>query len=126
MILRLCGISVLGASVAFLLGELGFKGRRIFSVLVAVTVLSVAADGLFSVVSMLGDFGEVAGIGETVELALKIIFVGYLFGVTSELCSELGEGTLAGALTMAGRVETFLLVLPKFRELLRIGMELIG
>ena len=126
MILKLCGISVLGATVAFLLGELGFKGRRIFSVLVAVTVLSVAADGLFSVVSMLGDFGEVTGIGETVELALKIIFVGYLFGFTSDLCSELGEGALAGALTMAGRVETFLLVLPKFRDLLRLGMELIG
>ena len=123
--LRLCGIAVLGAVVAMLLGELGFKGRRLISLLVIITLLLAVGDGLSQVVGAVTDFGNVAGIGETVRVALKVILVGYLFGISADLCSELGEGGLANALTLCGRVETFVLVLPQFREILRLGMELV-
>ena len=123
--LRLCGIAVLGAVVAMLLGELGFKGRRLISLRVIITLLLAVGDGLSQVVGAVTDFGNVAGIGETVRVALKVILVGYLFGISADLCSELGEGGLANALTLCGRVETFVLVLPQFREILRLGMELV-
>ena len=123
--LRLCGIAVLGAVVAMLLGELGFKGRRLISLLVIITLLLAVGDGLSQVVGAVTDFGESAGIGDTVRVALKVILVGYLFGISADLCSELGEGGLANALTLCGRVETFVLVLPQFREILHLGMELV-
>ena len=126
MIVKLCGIAVLGATVAVLLGELGFKSRRIFSLLVAVILISFVGDGVGAVIGSLTDISKAAGITETFLCALKILFVGYLFGISADICTELGEGGIANALTLVGRVETFLLVLPSLDEILRLGMELVG
>ena len=126
MIVKLCGIAVLGATVAVLLGELGFKSRRIFSLLVAVLLISFVGEGLSSVISSLTEISEAAGITKTFLCALKILFVGYLFGISSDMCAELGESGIASALTLVGRVETFVLVLPSINEILRLGMELVG
>ena len=57
--LRLCGIAVLGAVVAMLIGELGFKGRRLISLLAIITLLLAVGDGLSQVVGAVTDFGNV-------------------------------------------------------------------
>ena len=124
--LRLCGVALLSAGVALLLGEMGFRGKRIFVAFTALMLISAVGDGLFSVIGVLGSFSESAGIAATAAIALKIVFLGYLFGVCADVCQELGEGTLATALTLVGRVEMFVLVLPKFKEILNLGIELIG
>lgn len=125
MMLKLCGIAILGAISAMLLGELGFRGRRVLALFVSVALLVAVSDGIGQVMDALDILGGDT-VGRVVGSATKVIFVGYLFGISSDICAELGEGGLASTLTLAGRIEAFLLVLPEFGEMLRLGMELVS
>ena len=51
--------------------------------------------------------------------------LGYVFGFTSEICSELGEGVIASAVTAAGRVQIFLVAYPYFEKIIKLGVELL-
>ena len=124
--LKLCGIAILGAISAMLLGELGFRGRRVLALFVSVALLVAVSDGIGQVMDALDILGGGDTVGRVVGSATKVIFVGYLFGISSDICAELGEGGLASTLTLAGRIEVFLLVLPEFGEMLRLGMELVS
>lgn len=126
MILKLCGIGILGAVTASLLGELGFRGRRVLALFVSVMLLLAVSDGIGELIAAVGTLGDGEELVSLVRSATKVIFVGYLFGISSDICSELGESGLASVLTLAGRVETFVIVLPNLSEMLRLGMELVS
>jgi hypothetical protein len=42
------------------------------------------------------------------------------------VCEELGEKGIASMLTNVGKVETFLVVFPYFKEIVKMGLGLIG
>ena len=72
---------------------------------------------------MLGEIGE---LGEEYTVAiLKIVGVGYIFGVCSDICTELGEGVLGNTVCMFGRVEIMILSTPFLKTILEKGIELI-
>lgn len=82
-------------------------------------------EGLYSVVSSLTGFCNTAGIGEVARSALKIVFVGYVFGFCADTASELGEGGVANALTLAGRVEVAVIAMPYLSEVVKTAIEVI-
>lgn len=53
-------------------------------------------------------------VGETVG---KVLAAGFLCGIGSDICTELGAPSLASKLELAGRVEILLLSLPLLTEL---------
>ncbi len=53
-------------------------------------------------------------VGETVG---KVLAVGLLSGVVSDVCTELGAPTVAAKLELIGQLEILLLALPLLREL---------
>ena len=123
--IKLVGLSVVAAVCSLLLSELGFRVKKLFSVIALLCVLGVAigeAGKLFG--SVLG-FCDTAGIGDAARAALKIIGVGYLFGIASEIVSELGEAMVAKGLILAGRVEILIIVLPYFVDIMKLGATLI-
>ena len=124
--LRIVGIGVVGAVLSFFLREAGFHGAKIVAA-VAVVGLSISAIEAFGRLS--GGLGA-SYFGKEIEdgarLILKIIGTGYVFGVSSDVCRELGEGGLASAVLVVGRVEILLLALPTFREIIGLGIELMG
>jgi stage III sporulation protein AD len=66
-----------------------------------------------------------ADLSEPVSVILKIIGLGYLFGISADICRELGEGGIAKALEVAGRVEIILLSVPDLIKTLNLGVGLI-
>ena len=56
---------------------------------------------------------------------LKILGVGYAFGICSDICAELGEPTLAGAVCLFGRIEIVMLSVPFIKTIVEKGIELI-
>lgn len=125
MILRICGIAVLTAIVGMMLGEMGFKGRRLFGTVSAVMLLIGVLESVGTVFSEISSLTSVAGVSEIALTALKIIGVGYVSGISSEVASELGEGGVARAVELSGRVEMLLITLPYLREILEVGIGLI-
>ena len=89
--------------LGIILKELGFKGSKLVLLLGIVSVIGAAAIYLGRLIS---EFGGMADGGEEYTVAmLKIIGLGYVFGVCSDVCAELGEGTLGNAVCLFGRIE---------------------
>ena len=89
-------------------------------------LLTVGANGLRSVY---GELFSLVG-GESVSgyasSAVRIVGVGYLSSATADVCAELGEGGIGRALSACGSVEMLLIALPYFKEVLRMGIDLLG
>ena len=125
IILKVCAAGVTLAVLAFLLSELGFGGKKIFTVLSIVAILSFLTEGLSSIVGEVGAIAELGGASEAARCAMKILFLGYVFGISSEVCSELGEGGIARVMTLVGKTEIILIVLPYIRDIIDLGVSLI-
>ncbi len=125
MIIKLCMMAVLMAVVGTVLSGLGCKYKGVFSVLCAVILLSGLGEGLSRLFSGVLGLSEAAGISDVAACALKIVGVGYVFGISSEVATELGEGGVARTLLLLSKCEMLLIVLPYLNEILSFGMELI-
>ena len=105
------------------LRELGFKGTRLVVLLGTVTLLGVFVLYIGELFDMLPGVGE-----ENREYAvamLKMVGVGYAFGICSDVCRELGEGTLGSTVCLLGRVEILLICLPFIKRIIERGVELL-
>ena len=125
-VVRICASALIAAVCGILLRELGWRGAGVFSVLALVIFLGTVADGISSLSKDVLLISEEYGVGRTAKEILKVIGVSYLFGICSDVCSELGERAIAGALTVVGRVEILLLVMPYFFEMIRNAAALVG
>ena len=106
-----------------ILKELGFKGSKLVILLGTVTVVGTVGIYVGRLVSMLGDLG--ANAGEYAAAMLKIIGIGYVFGICADVCTELGEGGLSNSVCLLGRVEIMTVSLPYVRMIVEKGIEMI-
>ena len=65
-------------------------------------------------------------LNEGVSAILKVVGVGYLAGISSDICSELGAARIGNAVTLVGRLEIIAIATPFFVKILDMGVELIG
>ena len=125
MIPKIVGVGVIAALVGSLLSEMGCKAKKIFIVLSAVILLLGLCTEVFSILSELLSLGNDTGVGEATRAALKIVGIGYVYGISSEICEELGETRIAGILGLSARVETFLVTLPFLKRIVEMGLGFI-
>ena len=120
--MKVVALGLLLAVMALLLRSFGFRGAAVFASLAVAAVLSLAA----------GELGELFGFAENsplfgeetleyVSAIAKIVGAGYLFGICADICTELGEGGIAKAVTVSGRIEILLIAAPYFIRILRLA-----
>ncbi len=119
------GAAVVFAFCALLLKTLGFRGAPVFVALalsvMAIEIISRISSPLRSVISVLNE----SGASDIAVTAFKILGIGYLFGICTDICKELGEPNIAKFLEICGRVEIMTLVLPFLIEIIEMGAELL-
>ena len=125
MITKLCAAGLLSAILVTFLGELGFKNKKLLSLLTAVLLLGALKSGVDEITRKIISLSDLAGISDACYTALKAVGLGYLFGITADICTELGESAVAKALTLVGRVEILLVTLPYFEKTVDLGLELL-
>ncbi len=123
---KIIGSALLLTVTAFILRQLGWKGAPVFAVICAVVLLSETADSLARILNSVTVVGEASKVSEPLGAALKTLGAGYLFGISADICRELGEAGIAKATEIVGRVEIIAIVIPYFEEIIKIGIELIG
>ena len=105
------------------LKELGFKGTRL--VVLLGTVSLIGASVLY-IGELIGALPGVSDSGKEYAVAiLKIVGVGYAFGICSDICRELGEATLSNAVCLFGRIEILMISLPFIKRVVEKGTELL-
>ena len=123
-------MSVVGAALAFaallfILKGLGWRGSAVVGAVCFASLLFAVFIKYGGVISDLGSLCEASGVGECAAVMIKIIGVGYLFGVCADTCRELGEAGIAKAVDVAGRVEITVIIMPYFKEIIEIGVGLL-
>ena len=122
---RAVGVILLLGILGYLLRQVGFRGSALVSLLGTVALLSLSVAGIGSLFSHIKNISSMTeGFGELVRDALKILGVGYLFGVSSDICRELGELGIAGSALVLGRVEILLICLPYIDKLFSLIGEI--
>lgn len=109
--------------LGLVLRELGFKGTRFVMLLGTVSLLGVALVCVDKVIDMLPSISES---GEEYAAAmLKIVGVGYAFGICSDVCRELGETSLGNVVCLVGRVEILVISMPFIKRIIEKSVELL-
>lgn len=105
------------------LKELGFKGSRLIFVLGIISALGIAATYVGSLVTLFDGVGDAGG--EYTTALIKIVGIGYVFGICSDICTELGEGVLSSYVCLVGRVEIMMVCTPFIKTIVEKGIALI-
>lgn len=118
-------MALVAAMCALLLRNFGWNGVPVFSLICFILIISLTEPYINEVCGRLLILGEVNGVSEEARAVLKVVGVGYLCGIVSDICQELGEGRIAAAVAFVGRIEIVVIALPFFEEIIRLGTELI-
>ena len=123
--IKIVGIGIIAAVCSLLLSELGYRGKKPLAVIGFILILAVGVEGCARLFGAAFDFCQGAGVSAGAKAALKIIGASYLFGIASDIISELGEPLIAKGVSVVGRVEILLIVLPYFVDIMKLGAELL-
>ena len=125
MIPKICATALLTALLSVFLGEMGFKSKKLLSILAILLLLGAVKEGAETLIGKITELSASSGLSESFRCALKAVGTGYLFGITSDVCTELGEVGVAKAVNIAGKIEIMLIALPYFEKTLNLGLELL-
>ena len=123
--MRFCAVGLLTAVTGLLISECGRGLRKPILAVGAVVILTAVLERVGALCSELLSLASVAGVTEICTAALKVVGLGYVFGICSELCRELDAPLVATSLTLGGRVEIILVVMPYFVKTVSLGVEML-
>ncbi len=83
-------------------------------------------DMLVPVISFYNEVAERIGAAKYGKLVLKALGISYLTYISSGICRDCGEGSIADWIETVAKIELLLLSLPLMRELLYLAEELLS
>ena len=93
---------------------------------VSVLLFGMAVKEAGKAVSAIQQTAADSGVSLEVETLLKALGIAAVTQITSDICREAGEGTVAGQVELVGKLEIVLLSLPLAEQLLMLARELLG
>ena len=120
------GLAILAALVAFLLRSLGWKGVPVFICVVFVGLFSFVIPYLEGIGELLKSNAALSSVEGAAGAVVKVVGLGYITGITADICRELDSSLLSTAVILVGRVEIIAVVLPFFSDIMSLGGELLG
>ena len=121
--MRIAAYALITLFLGILLKEFGFHGSALVMLLGTVSLVGVSVISLGEIFSLLPDAGE-GGRGYA-EAMLKIVGAGYVFGICSDMCAQLGQTSLSNAVILCGRVEIVALSAPFVKMIIEEGIKLL-
>lgn len=89
-------------------------------------ILSLAGQVITTLSDLSTSLGTTALDGDSWTLVLRALGLAFLTEVTASVCRDSGEGTLAGWVETAGKLEILLLSFPLIRSLLSFVAEVLS
>ena len=120
---RFAAFGLLICILSLLLREAGFRGFRLVSLVGTVGLFGgavIGMEGILDALLLSERLGDSAG---ELSAIFKIVGVGAVFGIITDMARDMGELGVASALLVVGRVEIFALCLPYILRLLDLARE---
>ena len=121
-IVKAVGVVILLIVLTVILRELGFRSVRLISLVGSVGILTAC---VFSIESLMDVYGTLGGGGEYAVTVMKIIGIGYVSGICSDVCIEFGEITLSNSILLFGKAEMLILSAPCAVSVIEKGIGMI-
>lgn len=121
-----CIAVLLVASLSLILKVFGFKGAPVFCALAFCALLSSFVNKMNSAFTLFSDFSSVADISVYTEACIKVIGIGYLAGISGDVCREIGEGGAAKFINVFAKLELIAICAPFIKELFESVITLVG
>ncbi len=124
-ILKLCMVALLVLTSTTVIR--GWKSDfvplvRIGAVVLFGTLLIASAKPILSLIT---DLGKGSGASQYPETILKGLGIVILTQISSDICRDSGEGTLASHIETVGKLELLLLCIPLIQEILATAQKLL-
>ncbi len=119
------GALLLVAVSALLLKSFGFRGASVVVAVGIVAAISYYSDSLSEIFSIFTYLDTASDAGEYVSVAVKIIGISYISGISADVCREIGEGGIAKCIYVITRLELIALSLPFIKEIISLAMSLV-
>ncbi len=124
-------VSVAGLCItAVLLCKIIEKYNKEQAVILSIAGITIIMTVIFSVVSPviyeINRLFELSGTeSENIEIIFKSLGISYITQLTSDICKDCGESTIASGAETAGKILILLISLPLFSEITGIVISLI-
>ncbi len=122
----ICVTVLLVAALSLILKVFGFKGAPVFAALAFCALLSSFVDKINSAFSAFSNFSAIADISIYTEACVKVIGIGYLAGVSGDVCREIGESGAAKCINVFAKLELIAICTPFIKELFGSVISLVG
>ncbi len=122
----ICAGVLLIAALSIILKNFGFKGTPVFVALAFCVVLSSVGEKMSDIVPLFSEFSSVGEISVYTKACLKVIGIGYLSGISADICREIGESGAAKCVNLLAKLEIVGICIPFMNELFSTALELVG
>ncbi len=120
-----CAFALLGSLLFYVLKESKSPLSSLLLVLGGLS-LFLSAFSKFSESDVFSFFSAQGLSEDTVKIVFKVLFVGFLTEISSDICEELGAAVLSRRLCFFGNVEIFFITWPILSEILTLSMEMLS
>lgn len=123
---RICAIGIVFAIVCILIKN--FRNEFLVPVRVGSVILifSLSLAMLVPILSFIGGIVDKLGANEYIEVMLKALAIAYITNISSDICKDCGEGSIATGIEIAGKIEMILISLPLINKIIMVSQELIS
>lgn len=125
MIVKASAFALCAVITSILLKELGWRGAPLVGVVASLGALGFILPYFSTLGSFYSNIAEGFQLSELTESVIKVIGVGYLGGISADVCRELGEGAVASAVGAVAKVEILVLTAPYFIKVVEMGVSLL-
>ena len=125
MIARICALALLGVGSCLVLKEFGWRGAPLVGVICGIAAISFVLPYFAEAKSFYSHLSDDFGIGDVSSSLLKIVGIGYLSGITADVCRGVGEGGIASSVTLVAKAEIIAIAAPYFFDIVEMGVSLV-
>ena len=116
--ISIIGILLLGAISCVILKGLGARAAPIVAIAVILFSLKRSMPYLSEVSVLINSFTGLSGDARYASDGLKAVGIGYIGAIAADVCTTLGEGGIASAVSLVTRFELIALATPHLSELI--------
>ncbi len=125
-IFTVCAFGIVSACIVGVVRALRPEVATLAAAVAGVIVLSYVISAVAPFVSFIKGVSVESGVQSYFVLMLKALAISFCCKVSSEICRDCGENSLASGIELAGKISIVLISLPVVQQLLDIAKDMMG
>ena len=124
-ILKIIGVAVLVAVLAFIFKELKKEYAAVILTAGGILITLWSLAYIFPVIDYLRELTGSSEIAEYFNIILKVLGISFLVQIGADICRDLGEESIASKVEFAGKAVILVIVLPILKNIISMSFDLL-